>query len=375
MSRRQHTQRRGGSASPLLAWASPLIGWAARLLASPLRNLILGGSFVFCICVLATIGYMSAGWSFGDALYMVVLTIYTVGYDEVRMIHTPFLRANTMMLIILGCTGMIFLTGALVQFITITQFQQLFGTRRMKNDIDGLTDHVIICGFGRIGIMLAQELTAGQAPFVVLERSDRRFAEARDLGYLCIQADATDEHTLLLAGVTRARVLATVLPDDAANVFITLSARSLNPSLEIIARGEVASTERKLLQAGADRVVMPTHIGAERIAQMILYRDSEHLLQGKERMVFHRQLLGLGMNFFTHPVSPESSCAGLTVAEVERRAAGNLFIVGLDKHNGREVSRPPPDTVIEAGDGVMLLSRDGIAQLVASLFDAPHSPV
>jgi voltage-gated potassium channel len=368
MSGRQHTPRRRG-------WAFPLFAWAARLLASPLRNLILGGTFVLFICLLATIGYMAAGWSLGDAVYMVVLTIYTVGYDEVRMIHTPFLRANTMMLIILGCTGMIFLTGALVQFITITQFQQLLGTRRMKNDIDRLTDHVIICGFGRIGIMLAQELTAGQAPFVIVERSDRRFAEARGLGYLCIQADATDENTLQLVGVDRARVLASVLPDDAANVFITLSARSLNASLEIIARGEVASTERKLLQAGANRVVMPTHIGAERIAQMILFRDSELLLQGSDRGVFQRQLLGFGLNLFTHPVSPESSCAGLTVAEVEQRAAGSLLIVGVDKHNGQRVNRPSPDTVIEAGDGVVLVSRDGVAQIVASLFGAPHSPI
>ncbi len=366
--RQQHPRRRGQS--------SPFRAWMGRILASPLRNLIIGGLFVLFICLLATLGYMAAGWSFGDALYMVVLTIYTVGYDEVRAVNTPFLRANTMMLIILGCTGMIFLTGALVQFITITQFQQLFGTRRMKNDIDGLTDHVIICGFGRIGIMLAQELTAGQAPFVVLERSDRRFAEARDLGYLCLQADATDENTLQIAGIARARVLATVLPDDAANVFITLSARSLNASLEIIARGEVASTERKLLQAGANRVVMPTHIGAERIAQMILFRDSEQFLEGSDRMrAFQRQLLEIGLNLFTHPVSPESRCVGLTVAEIEQRAAGSFFIVGVDRPNGQGIKRPPPDAVVMAGDGVLLVSRDGNAQVVASLLGAPLSTI
>jgi voltage-gated potassium channel len=369
MSGRQHQHRRRRLASPLLAWAG-------RLLASPLRNLILGGLFVLFICLLATIGYVAAGWSLGDALYMVVLTIYTVGYDEVRVIHTPFLRANTMMLIILGCTGMIFLTGALVQFITITQFQQLLGTRRMMNDIDRLTDHVIVCGFGRIGAMVAQELTAGRASFVVLERSDRRFAEARELGYLCIQADATDENTLQIAGIARARLLATVLPDDAANVFITLSARSLNASLEIIARGEVASTERKLLQAGANRVVMPAHIGAERIAQMILFRDSERLLQGTDKMrAFQRQLLEIGLNLFTHPVSPESSCVGQTVAEIEQRAEGSFFIVGVDRPDDQTMSRPPPDTVIKAGDGVVLVSRDGHAQMVASLLGAPLSTI
>jgi voltage-gated potassium channel len=365
--RQQHRRRR---------IQPPLLAWIGGLLASPLRNLILGGIFVLCICLLAAIGYMAAGWSLGDALYMVVLTIYTVGYDEVRAINTPLLRANTMMLIILGCTGMIFLTGALVQFITITQFQQMLGTRRMMNEIDRLTDHVIICGFGRIGIMLAQELTAGRAPFVVLERSDRRFAEARDLGYLCIQADATDENTLQIAGIARARVLATVLPDDAANVFITLSARSLNASLEIIARGEVASTERKLLQAGANRVVMPTHIGAERIAQMILFRDSESFLQGTDRMrAFHRQLLEIGLKLFTHPVSPESSCVGQTVAEIEHRAAGSFFIVGLDRPDGRGTNHPQPDMVIEAGDGVVLVSRDGHAHVVASLLGAPLSTI
>jgi voltage-gated potassium channel len=355
---------------------SRLHAWSGQLLTSPLRNLFFGSIFVLIICLIATCGYLLAGWSLGDAVYMVVLTIYTVGYDEVRMIHTPFLRANTMMLIILGCTGMIFLTGALVQFITITQFPQLFGTRRMKNEIDTLTHHVIICGFGRIGILLAQELTAGRAPFVIIERSDRRFAEAKEFGYLCIQADATDENTLQIAGIARARIAATVLPDDAANVFITLSARSLNASLEIIARGEVASTERKLLQAGANRVVMPTHIGAERIAQMILFPESERFLQGSDRMrTFQRQLLDLGLNVLTHPVSPESRCVGLTITEIEQRGAGSFFIVGVDRADNQSISRPAPDTVIEAGDGVVLVSRDGHAHVIASLFGTPLSTI
>lgn len=350
--------------------------WTSQLFASPLRNLAMGGTFVFIVGVIATCGYLAAGWSFSDAVYMVVITIYTVGYEEVRAVSTPFLRANTMMLIILGCTGMIFLTGALIQFISMTQFQQLLGSRRMKNEIDRLTGHVIVCGFGRIGSMLAQELSAGQTPFIVLERSERRFVEARDLGYLCLQADATDEHILQQAGISRAHVLATVLPDDAANVFITLSARSLNPALEIIARGEVASTERKLYYAGANRVVMPAHIGAERIAQMIMFPESEHFLQGTERMrAFQNQLLRLGLNVATHPVSPESPCAGLTLAEAEAQGGGSFFIVGIERPESQSVSRPPPETVLQAGDGVVLVSREGHAQVIASLFGAPLSTI
>jgi voltage-gated potassium channel len=345
--------------------------WMGRLLASSLRNLIFGGVFVLMVCLLATVGYVIAGWSEADAFYMVVLTIFTVGYGEVRPINTAFLRADTMMLMILGCTGMIFLTGALIQFITITQFQQLFGTRRMKHEIDALTDHVIICGYGRIGVMLASELTTGQAPFVILERSDRRFAEARDQGYLCIQADATDETALLHAGITRARCLATVLPDDAANVFITLSARSLNATMEIIARGEVASTERKLIQAGANRVVMPTHIGAERIAQMILFAETERFLQGSDRMrAFQRQLLDIGLNVLAHPVAMDSVCVGLSVAEVEKRGEGSFFVVAIDRPDNQGLNRPPPETLIEGGDGVVLVSRDGRADTVKKLFGA-----
>lgn len=344
------------------------------VLSSPLRNLVFGSLFVFTVCMLALCGYLAAGWRLSDALYMVVLTIYTVGYDEVRAINTPFLRANTMMLIVLGCTGMIFLTGALVQLITLTQFQQVFGTRRMRHDIETLSDHAIICGFGRIGSMLAQELSAGRVPFVVLERNERRFAEARDSGYLAIQADATEETALLHAGAGRARVLASVLPDDAANVFITLSARSLNPDIEIIARGEVSSTERKLLQAGANRVIMPAHIGAERIAQIILFPERDRVLEDSERMrVFQNELQALGLKVFTHPVAAESRAAGRGIGEIERAAAGGFFILGLERHGAPSQDRPPPETILQPGDGVVLMVRDGRGESVAQLFDTSRS--
>ena len=128
----------------------------------------------------ATAAYMENGWGFGDAIYMVVLTVYTVGYDEVIPIKTPELRAITIALIVTGCTGMIFLTGSLIQLITASQLQQLFGFRRMQKDIDRLTDHVIICGYGRIGQMLARELQAGKCDFVVVERGDGRMTAARN---------------------------------------------------------------------------------------------------------------------------------------------------------------------------------------------------
>jgi voltage-gated potassium channel len=340
------------------------------LLASPLRNLISGLIYMTVVMGLATLAYVAAGWSFGDAVYMVVLTVYTVGYDEVRAVNTPELRAITISLIVLGCTGMIFLTGVLVQLITASQFQQLLGLKRMQSQIDHLKDHVIVCGFGRIGQMLARQLHAGQAKFLVVERSEQRANEARALGYIVMQANAEDESVLTAAGIERARTLATVLPDDAANVFITLSARSLNGMLTIIARGEAPNTESKLMQAGANRVVMPTHIGAERVAELILYPEAARFLHGTEhKEEFARDLRMLGLDIEVVPVDQGSSCVGRTIEAIEHEAGGSFLIVGLNRRDGDPMMRPEPATMIQAGDGVVILGRPGRARMVATIFE------
>src|SRR5580700_6276924 len=177
------------------------------LLASPVRNLVVGISFVLVVVAVATVGYWLAGWPLGDAFYTVVVTVYTVGYGEVHPIDTPLLRGLTIGTIVLGCTGMIFLTGALVQFITLNQLNQIFGLRRMNTQIDKLDDHVIVCGFGRLGVALTKDLRAGGTDFVVVERDEAIAAQARHLDYLCVVGDATDGATLREAGVMRARTL------------------------------------------------------------------------------------------------------------------------------------------------------------------------
>jgi voltage-gated potassium channel Kch len=340
-----------------------------RLLGSPLRNLAFGVSYMLAVMVLATVAYVAAGWGIGDALYMVIITVYTVGYGETMPIDTPLLRAITISVIVLGCTGMIFLTGALVQFITLNQLNQVLGFKRMNTQIDRLRDHVIVCGFGRIGMMLAQELKAGGIPIVILEQADTAIALARDLGYLCIHADATDEEALQAAGVVHARTLATVLSNDAANVFITLSARSLNPKLEIIARGELPSTESKLLQAGANKVVLPAHIGAERIAELILYQETAALIRGSEKMKdFEKVLVSLGLDMDVVAAAPESPVIGKTIETVEQQANGAFFIVQLNRPGGEAMTRPEATTIIEPGDGLVILGRAGQANTLGELF-------
>lgn len=329
-------------------------------LRSSTKNVLVGLLFIGTVMVLGTTGYAAAGWSLTDAFYMVVITVFSVGYGEVHPIDTAALHALTVSLIVLGCTGMIFMTGALVQLLTASEIQRFLGFKRMKNEIEHLEGHVIVCGFGRIGNMLARELQVARTRFVIVDRSEARAAEARALHYLCVQGEATDENVLREAGVTRARVLATVLPDDAANVFITLSARSLAKSLHIIARGEVPSTEGKLLHAGANEVVLPTHIGAERMAELILYPKTAALVRDQEGMRgFERSLHTLGLELQMLPTAVESRFVDQTIEEIERAAGGAFLIVAVNRKDGSTITRPPASTRIEAGDGVVLIGRSG----------------
>ncbi|HUB16743.1 MAG TPA: potassium channel protein [Acetobacteraceae bacterium] len=331
-------------------------------LTSPTRNLIGGVLFVLTVGALAVAGYMSQGWSSGDALYMVVLTVFTVGYDEVHPIATLPLRAITMGLIVTGCTGMIFVTGALVQFITLSGIQQALGHKYMSRQIDQLRNHVIICGFGRTGTMLARELQAGGAAFVVLERDPDRIEEARGLDYLCLHGDATEEDTLRHAGIERARALATVLPEDAINVYITLTARSLNKTMMIVARGELPSTISKLQYAGATEVVLPAHIGAERIAELILYPEAANAMRDERIGGMEKQLHDLGLELELVVAEQGSAFAGRTVAEIEHEVGPAFFVVAIDRPASGMIARPAGSTTIEPADGVVILGRANRAE-------------
>jgi voltage-gated potassium channel Kch len=341
------------------------------LLDSPVRNLTAGVIYTVIVAVAATTAYMSVGWNFRDALYMVVITIFTVGYDEVRPINTVPLSVITLSLIVLGCTGIIFLTGALVQFITLNNLNKAFGLKRMNTQIDELKEHVVVCGFGRLGSELARTLSASSAAFVILEENEARANEARMQGYLCIHGNASSEEVLLAAGVKRAHALATVLSNDALNVFITLSARALNPELSIVARGELSSTESKLLQAGADKVVLPTHIGAERVAELILYEESTRIIDSLERSHgFQRALHNFGIELEVVTAAAKSAAVRMTVAAIERQAKGAFFVVQINRRDGDVFTAPPGTAVVGEGDGVVLIGRPNRAEILTSLFQA-----
>jgi Trk K+ transport system NAD-binding subunit len=355
---------------PSLSSLRPRISlkWLSYTLA---RNLILGVAFVLIVASFAVLGYMHNGWSFADALYMVVLTVFTVGYGEVHPIDTPELRSITIVLMLLGCTGMIYLTGALVQFLTLTQIKEFLGSTRMHRQIEDLRDHVVICGFGRTGKMLAKELSSAKATFVVIEPNHTRFVEARELGYLCMHADAAEETVLKQAGVERARALATVVSSDPVNVFITLSARSLNGSVQIIARGEEISTEKKLFQAGANAVVLPAHIGAEQIASLILFPSIAGVMESSDRRrQMELDLHTLGLEIEVVIAAAGSAFAGMTVEEIERKAERSFFVIAVEQAGSGKADRPLPGTRINAGDGITILGRSGWANILDKFAEA-----
>jgi Trk K+ transport system NAD-binding subunit len=333
----------------------------AKPFSRPQQNLIWSGLFVLVVMVVFAVGCRVAGWSWADSFYMVVITAFSVGFGEVVPVDSPGLRWWTVGLIFFGCTGIIFVTGSLVQWLTEAQIQRVLGGKRMQHDIEKLKHHAIICGYGRIGRMLAHQLREGPMHFVVVDQAQARIAEAREDGMLTIQGEATDESVLRSAGVTRAKVLATVLPNDAANVFITLSARNLNPQIRIIARGEVPSTEKKLIQAGADRVVLPAHIGADRIAHLILHPNATDILdrQSQSGVEMEHHLSALGLRLEEIEIGAGSNLAHRRVGDVERDSGGRMIAVAVQRKEGGTDVNPDPSILLMPGDALVVMRRGG----------------
>ncbi len=336
-------------------------GPAARIarMQSSMRTLFRGAAFFAATSVVGTIGYALAGWDPLDAAYMTVITIFGVGYGEVHPLdNDPRLRFFTMFVIVAGCSSVIYFIGGFVQMIAEGEFNRVLGARRMTKGIEQLKNHAIMCGYGRVGQALARELKASGQPFVIVDSDTERLREAEDEGYLVLVGDCTDEHVLLMAGIDRARVVASVLSSDAANVFLTLTARELNGEVEIIARAEAPETEKKLFRSGANRVVLPTAIGATKIANLISRPTAESLLgdnSGREHLNEELEHFGLKMQEF--PVNAGSELVGRPISDAEVRGQGGVVIVAVRQADRTMVRRPEGKFVLSAGDSIIVLGH------------------
>jgi voltage-gated potassium channel len=239
------------------------------------------------------------------------------------------------------------------------EIQRAMGARRMSRGIEQTEKHAIICGYGRVGQKLVDELRESGIELVVVDRNTDRLAEAEREGILVVSGDASEEATLRRAGIDRASVLATVLPGDAENVFVTLTARELNQSIEIIARGESESTERKLIRSGANRVVLPTMIGATKIAQLIACPTVEALVgDAKAFSRLNQDLEAFGLGMLEIPIGEQSVLVGSTIKDIELTGDGGNVVVAINRARGEVVRNPKMEDVVGAGDRLIVLSHN-----------------
>ena len=320
------------------------------------RRIAQGFLVLGAVCITAVLGYVAVGWSLSDAIYMVAITIFGVGYGEVRPVVGE-IRWFTIGVIVLGCSSLIYILGGFFQLIAEGELNRLLGSRKMKKTIEELSDHVIVCGLGRIGRVLKADLEGSNATVVFVDNNADRVNAAIEQGSYALAGDATLDAVLLQAGVTRARALATVLPDDALNVFITLTARNLNPNLRIIARAEDPASDSKMIQAGADKVVLPSALSGERAAQMILRPAMVDFFADQDLSGLEQELRGLGLEIDQFEVDGKSSLIGRTVGALESSGDGGFLVIAVRRAGGQVVRNPEKHFTFAEEDSVLFMGH------------------
>src|SRR4029077_9757641 len=312
--------------------------------------------YLLAVFLVSVVGYLTFGWSLIDSVYMVVITMFGVGFGEVHPLINIWQKIFTMLVIVGGTSAVVFVIGEIIRFITEGEVLKAIAELKKSRQVEGVSRHAIICGYGRIGQILAHDLAAYGFPFVVVDIDDDRLAMAEAAGYLFVKGSATEEETLIRAGAERAQVLATVLPQDTLNVFITLTARNLNRNLLIIARGEQPSTEKKLLQAGANEVILPAAIGGSRIAHSITRPTTMNFL-GDTRGIIGEELKRLGLEIDELRLRRHTFLVGKKVRELHDLAEGNLLVLAIQRGDGNVLKSGFLDESLCEGDAVIIVGR------------------
>jgi voltage-gated potassium channel len=319
----------------------------ARWLSGPRLALVL----LSVVTAGGTAGYMTIeGWGAWDALYMTVTTVATVGFREVHPLSRGG-QAFTLLLIVSGVGTAFYTATLLATAIVEGGLHRRFERRRIERMLEGLHDHFILCGYGRIGSMIAEEFDQQKVPFVIIERSPERVQSVLLRGWLAVAADASRDEVLERVGIHRARGLIAAVGTDAENVYTVLTARVVRPDLFIVARVESDDAEPKLRRAGADRVISPYHIGATHMAQSAprpavvdfvqLATSSGHLDLSMEQV---KSQDGSGL-------------VGQTIVEAGIRQKFGLIVVAIRRGDGTMDFNPSPESVIRAGDELVVLGR------------------
>jgi voltage-gated potassium channel len=313
------------------------------------RNLrILTAALAFVV-VLGTMGFhYIEKWPWFDGFYMVIMTLTTIG-DQTH----PLSHAGRVfnVIIILGGVSLVFLAvGSLTQALLEFELQNFFGRRRMERDIGRLTGHYIICGAGRVGRSAARELARRPAQFVIIENNEPKAQKFASENWLMLIGDATQEQILRDAQIDRARGLVAATTTDATNLYIVLTARSLNPGLRIIARASEEKAEKHLRSAGADSVVSPYVFAGQRIAHSFL---SPNVVSFLDTATTH---LGMDLEIGEIPITPRSPFAGKTIENSHIRQKHGVIILAIKREAGMRFN-PAPDDRMETGDFLIAMGE------------------
>jgi voltage-gated potassium channel len=312
----------------------------------------IGISICLIVAVLMTgiVGYiLIEHMTFTQALYMTIITISTVGFREVKPQSTAGMYF-TILIIVTGVSAVLFFLAGAFEYVLSEVLGDVWGRRRMMNNISKLTNHYIICGYGRVGMSVAEELSDQGKHFVVIERDEGRFNECVADGHFAVHGSATDNDNLVASGIERAVGLVSALRSDADNLFVVLTARTMNPNLLLVARADQPESEQKLEMVGADRVISPHKIAGRRMANLLVRPGACEFLDVA-------MVSNLPEYFLSElKVAQGASLAGQTIKESSLRERTGVSILAVRKE-GDKLFNPNPgvDTFIEEGDILVLI--------------------
>lgn len=316
---------------------------------APERRLQLGILAFAVVVITGFVGYqVLEGFAPLDALYMTVITVTSVGYGEVVPLDASG-RIFTIGLIAAGVGSVTFAVASGAEFVLEGHMRRIIERRRMDRSISGLNAHVIICGFGRVGRRLADELRTERVPFVIIDNEAARLEDAEERRWPFVVGDSTEESVLLEAGVAKARALVACVNSDADNVLTTLTAKGMRPDISVIGRAKAEENEAKFRRAGADRVIAPTTMGGRRIAQLLtrpVVAEFLDLVGGSA---------GLEYSFEEIPLRKASSLVGLKLGDAELRERWGCSVLAIDHRNGQPLDTHPDDDIVLDADDVLVV--------------------
>lgn len=313
------------------------------------RRILLTGGLVFLAVIFGTTGFMWVeGYSAFDAFYMTLITVSTVGYQEIHPLSHAGRIFNSV-LILFGVSVIFFAVGSVTQSIIELELRDHFGERRRKRVIDKLRNHFIVCGYGRVGRHASLELMRTGAPFVVVDRNEARVQQARKAGMIVMLGDSTRDDTLRGAGIERAKGLVSALGTDADNLFVILSAKTLNPKLTVVTRAGEEEAEQKLRIAGADTVFAPFSMAGHRLAHALLRPHVSSFLDSAT------SAMGLDVSIEQVQVATGTEVVSKSLRELQVRRELGVIVLAISKPHGKMIFNPPAETEILAGDYLIVM--------------------